>query len=676
MKGSKPCAAEYGLDALLSPWYNRTAAPMPLHPPMMRFTFQALLFAFALGAVRAAAQGTAESIHLTANADSLPANGFSTTVITAEVRDRSAFPVPDGTEVRFAATVGSLSESSVPTRSGRARVTFTAASVPGVATITASSGRAVRTISVLMYTPGEKPPETRICVITISGDYVAYSSDYQVLAADGRVRIALGSLEIKSDSAQLDLLHSTVRARSAAAEAGVEVTSGATTWHVGEAWYDWTTRSGAVRRASAPPNGLPDTFAFSGPPLTPAASGDINPAAFEFRDIEDTSFWITSRWAAIFPGQRIHFRAAEIRPAGARFLKLPYHSLALTEGPDADQYLGIGTTGLTLDIPYYFSLTEKSASSVRLGLNQREGSLGAVKGGWGLDLRHRIFVGDRGEETINLSRFTSRDWGLWWKHSRQWSPTVATNAFVDYPSHRDLFATATVDWEGTAYSGFLGVSANVPKGFGASYYTDLGLQTHPKRIGRSRLTYSFVSSTDWSGGAGVSDEIRHALSLRVALPALHLSGRTSLSTSLTAGRILTGSRPGGTTDAVISLSHRFSPTTYLSTNYTYQYRPTLSRLSSRQRVGLMFASSHGRTSLSAAVSKALDTSSLAVAGDYWYSLSPLWRVSLRATLFRQAGYTFSDQEVSVGYTIGTRELIVYWSRSRHRFMIELGGFSF
>jgi len=635
-----------------------------------------LLLALALGAARAAAQGTAESIHLTANADSLPANGFSTTVITAEVRDRSASPVPDGTEVRFAATAGSLSEPVTVTRSGRARVTFTAASVPTVASVTASSGRAVRTISILMYPPGEKPPETRVRVITVSADYVAYSSDYQVLSADSRVRIALGSLEIKCDSAQVDLEHSTVRARSAAAEAGVEITSGSTTWHAGDMWYDWVTRSGAVRRVAAPPQGLPDAFAFSGPPLTANPSGDLGTPAFEFREIEDTGFWITSRWAAIFPGQRIHFRAAEIRPAGERFLKLPYHSLALTEGPDADQYLGIGTTGLTLDIPYYFSLTEKSASSVRLGLNQREGSLGAVKGGWGLDLRHRIFVGDRGEETVNLSRFTSRDWGLWWKHSRQWSPTIATNAFVEYPSHRDLFATGSLDWEGTAYSGFLGVSASAPKGFGASYYTDLGLQTHPKRIGRSRFTYSFLSGTGWSGGAGVRDELRQALSLRVALPFLRLGGRTSLNTSFTAGRILAGQRRGGTADAVLSLSHRLSATTHLSANYTYQYRPGLSRTFSRQRAGLLFASSKGRTSLSTALSKALDASSLAVTADCSYTISGLWRASIRATTFRQSGYRFSDQEFSLGYTIGTRELILYWSRSRHRFLIELGGFSF
>lgn len=643
---------------------------------MMHRVFLVLLLACAFSTASAAAQGTAESIHLIANSDSLPANGFSTTVITAEVRDRSGSPVPDGTEVRFAATAGSLSESVAATRSGRARVTLTSASVPAVASVTASSGRAVRTISVLMYPPDEKPPETRVRVITVSADYVAYSSDYQILAADGRVRIALGSLEIKCGSAQVDLTRSTVRARSAAAEAGVEVTAGSIAWHVGEIWYDWLTRSGAVRRAADPPSGLPDAFAFSGPPLTPNLNADIAAPNFEFRDIEDTGFWITSRWAAIFPGQRIHFRAAEIRPAGERFLKLPYHSLALTEGPDADQYLGIGTTGLTLDIPYYFSLTERSASSVRLGLNQREGSLGAVKGGWGLDLRHRIFVGDRGEETINLSRFTSRDWGLWWKHSRQWNPFVATNAFVEYPSHRDLFATATLDWEGAAYSGFLGVSASVPKGFGASYFTDLGLQTHPKRIGRSRFTYSFVSGTDWSGGAGIRDEIRQALSLRVALPFLRLGPKTSLNTSVTAGRILAGRRRGGTTDAVVSLNHRFSPTAYLSANYAYQYRPGFSPSASRQRAGLLFSSSKGRSSLSTAVSKALDTSALAVTADYSYSISELWRASIRTVTFRQSGYSFSDQEFSVGYTIGTRELILYWSRSRHRFMIELGGFSF
>jgi len=657
--------------------YNLTVVFGAFFLYMRRIPVLSLLFFLSLASTSALAQGLAESIRLSASPESLPADGYSTAVITAEVRERSGTLVPDGTEVSFSTSVGTVNPTSTVTRSGRARVRLTSASVPGTAVVTAFSGRAVRTLTVILYPPEEKAVQARVNVITVSGEYVAYSSELQVMQADGRVNIKLGAVEVSCSSAQIDLRRNMLKAVSPVGSEPLVISSGNTSWRGRGLWYDWVRRTGAIRGVEPPSEDVPESFAFVGPPFVRLPSGDIQPFEFEFRDLEEeTELWIVCRWAAIFPGQRIHFRSAEIRPGGERLLRLRYHSLPLGETGDEDQYLGLGPSGIALDIPYYFSLSDRSASSVRLGLNQREGSFGAVKGGLGIDLRHRIFVGDRGEEVVNLSRITSGDWGLWWRHTRQWSGTLSTSAFVEYPSHRDLFATGNLDWDSPGYSGFLNLSANILKEAGSSYFGDLALQTHPRRIGASRFFYSFLSGTGWSGGPGVRDEIRQSLSVRISMPSLPLGKKSSLSASVTGGRVITGFRRGAKVDAVVSLSHRFAPTVFASVSYTLSDRPGLGVGASRQRASLLFSGQRGRTSLSASVTKALDMRSLTFTGQYSYWLSQKWRADIRTVLLRYAGYRFSDYEIALAYPVGQRELVLFWSRSRHRFMVELSGFSF
>jgi len=645
----------------------------------------ALLLIVAAGPAKA--QSIAESIRLFATNESLTANGYSSTVVTAEVRDRSGSPIADGTEVRFATTLGTLDTQLATTRSGRARVTFTSAAVPGQAVITATSGHAVRELTIPLLTPGEQPPEAHVRVITVSGRYVAYSSDYRTMMADGDAVIKLGSIQITAGSAQIDLDRTTVRASGDDANAVVTISSGAVTFRGARLWYDWMRRTGAVRLLdNQPPPEAPSTEAntqrppspvmgFSGPPFAPSPGVDTTLLPFEFQNLEDTQYWVVCRWAAIFPGQRIHFRSAEILPQGQPLLRLPYHSLSLNPGLD-DQYLGIGSMGLTLDIPYYMSLTDRSATSIRLGMNQPEGSFGAIRGGLGLDLRHQLFVGDRGEETIDVSRFTSKDWGLWWRHSRQWSDTTNTNAFVDFVDHRDLFANGSLDWQGRSYGGYLNFSANLPKGFGASYFTDLTLQTHPQPLAHTPLTYSFVSGTFWAAGKAALHEVRQTVQARLALPALSLTKKTTFNASFGAGQVLTGINRGPLADATLSLSHRFSPHMFASANYSFLDRPDLTSGFSRQRIGGMFGLYGARTSFAATISRTLDGRSMVLSGDYSYNITSKLRANVRMTSFRYSSFTFSDLELALAYPIGAREVILYWSKTRHRLQLELGGFSF
>ena len=86
------------------------------------------------------ASGDVASLSLTATQTSLPADGSSSTQITATVVDGNNAAVPDGTEVQFESTSGAVAPAQVQTSSGQAIVTLTAGSAAGPCTVTATAG--------------------------------------------------------------------------------------------------------------------------------------------------------------------------------------------------------------------------------------------------------------------------------------------------------------------------------------------------------------------------------------------------------------------------------------------------------------------------------------------------------------------------------------------------------
>jgi len=115
------------------------------------------------------------SMTLTAVPASIPADGTSSSAITATIKDSSGNPVPKGTAVVFTTNLGTISTPSVttPNESGVVTVSLIAGTTPGVATVTATAtvgttpltqsvrvniGGTTGTI-VLTANPGTIPPD-------------------------------------------------------------------------------------------------------------------------------------------------------------------------------------------------------------------------------------------------------------------------------------------------------------------------------------------------------------------------------------------------------------------------------------------------------------------------------------------------------------------------------------
>ena len=94
------------------------------------------------------------SITLTADPDFIPADGASSSIITATIKDAVSVPVPKGTAVVFATTLGTFSNGSTtytvitPDGSGVVSVSLKAGSTSGSAMVTATSNGVMQAVYV------------------------------------------------------------------------------------------------------------------------------------------------------------------------------------------------------------------------------------------------------------------------------------------------------------------------------------------------------------------------------------------------------------------------------------------------------------------------------------------------------------------------------------------------
>lgn len=108
--------------------------------------------------------GTVGAVTVTASPNNIPADGISTSEITATVVDRNNSAVPDGTVVRFSATAGAISPSQTTTTDGKALATLTSGTAGGTCTVTAAAGGKSGT-ALVTFTGGPAPTTRSISLV-------------------------------------------------------------------------------------------------------------------------------------------------------------------------------------------------------------------------------------------------------------------------------------------------------------------------------------------------------------------------------------------------------------------------------------------------------------------------------------------------------------------------------
>lgn len=95
------------------------------------------------------AAGAPANVTVTVAPTSLPANGTSTSDVTATIRDEFGNPLANQ-PINFTTSLGSITASALTNGAGVAQATLTAASTPGTATVTASAGSVSGTAQAAM----------------------------------------------------------------------------------------------------------------------------------------------------------------------------------------------------------------------------------------------------------------------------------------------------------------------------------------------------------------------------------------------------------------------------------------------------------------------------------------------------------------------------------------------
>lgn len=650
------------------------------------------------------------SIMLSSNPRAIPADGKSLATITAEVRDKDGSLVPDGTTIRFTASVGVI-EDSATTTAGSARVKLVSGDIPGTCVVTASwvEGQAVAQLNVEFGAESAVTKGPQYIAVD-ADDYVAYSIDHKVLEALGNVRIRYRSLKLEAYEAQVDLSKGRIVARSQDRDHPVRIKTA--DGEIEGDMFSCDTMASRGLLLSAKTGAVQVVDISKGMPTISPEEAFYQPEEFDMVHLEDSAILVKAKEATVFPNQKILFRRANVYLESKRTISLPNYVLSLTGFPEeGQQYVGYSTGGLTLNLPFYYALSPRSSGAMLIRHNESTG-WGAYgqKPGWFIDLRQK-YETDRSQGTFVLNRVTGTDWGAQFWHSQDLGNLTSAYMFFDYPAHDSLYGQINLN---KAFQGFnAGLNlfgSRFPSTGMSSLEGDLHLQTTGKVIGKTGLRYTLsttlqrssihinppAGSVETAASSTVQTDSSQRLESNVYSAPWNLGGGLSLRGSMGLGYVW--GRPdirGLSTIGTAALNWKINKNSSFLLNYRFSDNPnayirhvvnipgspaeevTQIIQNRRQTLSAMLRLSDGEKWLASMYAfKGLDYNAMNLFGNLSYRVSPMWRVGLNSTISTYGKSSYNDMELELGHMLGNRELIAVWRQSEKKIMFELGSGSF
>jgi hypothetical protein len=664
------------------------------------------------------------SVTLAATPDIIYADGKSTTVVTATVRDGGGSLVANNTPVRFTTTLGTLTGDTASTTSGVARISLTSATSPGTATITAVAFGATADGSSAGATTVEFTEDRESLFAKDARwirldcpQYLIYSADSRIVEAQGKngsAHFSYKALDIQADALQVDLQTRLVLAHHATLQRGRHVL------RVAELRYDLLNGAGtAVLAGEAQSVTVTGSDLETAPqPLDPAQLPLVsNP--YRFVDLADSRVVVSARAITADPGDQIQFRRATIYSDGKKLLSVAYHVMPMsTDQIFGQQLIGFGSEGVFLNIPYYYNVTPQSKGTIYLrnaavsGANIANGlSSGtsfftgqSARHGLALDLEQTYQVGRSGSGQFLVNGITRSEWGAQWSHTQRIDEATTGYLFVDYPEHRSLYASSNVSRQ---FSGFsLNVNASGSRdpgidGYAAkSYSLSTYLQTNPKRLGRSIFNYSTdftvqqgqLVETAPDTGTVTTPISNRSVDMRLFTAPLQLDKRTQLTDSLTVGQVWGGrsSHLAPIVSASLGLTRTFRQSDVLTLNYTYRYDPLLSQLgspsSSLNPLEALLRSSTQQRLTATYLTTPLPRLTVSFSGGYGlplgdrslfgaarYRINNDWGIGIATSYEQYVVDSYRDFEYSVSRKVFGRDLAFYYSTKTKKLRFDFAG---
>lgn len=663
-------------------------------------------------------------ITLAAAPDVIYADGKSSTVVTATVQDSGGHPAPNGTSVRFTTTLGTLIPDTATTTSGVARVSLTSASTSGTARVTAAAfgaglqGTSANGAAVEFTADRESLFDSDARWIRVEcPQYLIYSADAHMIEAHGKNRSAhmsYRSLDITADAMQIDLQTQSVLARNAVLQRGRH------TLRVAEVRYDLLSGSGfAVLADSA--EAVTVTGATLEADQQPVDPNQL-PVLFDpyrFTDLSASRVVVAARAITADPSSQVQFRHATIYGDGRKLLSVLYHVMPVnTNQIFGQQLVGVGSSGIFVNVPFYYNVTTHSrgtiylrnsaVSGANLGNNLTSGvtffGSQSARRGMALDLEQSYDMGRSGSGQLLVSGITRSEWGAQWNHTQRLDDKTSSYFLIDYPEHRSLYASSNVSRQFNGFS--LNVAASGSRdpgngGYSASSMTfNTYLQTNPKPLGHSGVNYTTdlgfqrgtLTESSPHTGQIVTPVATTSADIRLFTAPLRLDKRTQLTDAVSIGQAFGGAHNSfaPTISANLGLTRSFRKSDTLSLNYTFSYDPLLAQLGNSAsglnplQALLQSTTQHRLTATySAALSSRL---AMSFSGSYGlplndrgmfatttYRINQDWGIGLAGSFERYLTDSYQDVEYSVSRRILGHDLTFYYSTRTKKINFDFAG---
>jgi len=625
----------------------------------------------------------AGSIRVTLSPNVLLADGISTATVTAEVRNSSGRPARDGTEVRFYTTAGNITQVAF-TSAGVARATLTASSVPQSANVSVSVG-IDQSVTVVPMVSKLVEASVGGRVLRISGKYVAFSEDKRFIQADEQVKLRYRSVEVEANSIQIDVNQNTVKAIGR-----VQVASDDKTLVGDRLWLDLKSFEGYILSV-----GTRQWFSAYGLTELPERPKNVNPD-FELVDLSDSKLLWVGKQANYIMDERVQIQGGRAYVGGIKSIRMPYHQVSLQGGFGAEQgqYVGLGSEGLTLDLPLYVKMSPGASTAFHVGYGSRSGGIGHFtrNNGLSVDLVQKYgFMGaSEGEAMVtNLASLTG--WGGQWTHNQQVTKTTRLVANLQFPEHRDLYGGLNLTSGLPVGTVQMALAGQKPHNADFAKSMSLGFETKPKPVANGNVNLSVETSFLMRDAqqvrvtrglrVPVEDTQYQAIGLKARPKSVQLAKGLTLESSA-ALRAVSGNTPNAGFGPALetSLNKQLPRNGYVKLGFGYNQLATVNDL--LPNTGKMTAN----LSANYAVTKklkltylgtmALDVENRNSIFQVSYQLTPKWRLDALHTLYQFGQFGNFDYQLGIARALGSRELAIYWSHHQHKFVFEFGAARF
>lgn len=615
------------------------------------------------------------TMFLKAHPQAIVADGRSETTISADVRDSNGNPVADGTTVDFTSSLGTI-ERSAHTMGGVANVRLQSSAVVGTAMLSAvvENGNAVAQLRVDFLEPGTEMFNDSFIAIS-SKKHLGYDVNEKIVDSAGGVAISSRGLTITAEEAQIDLKSNILKAKAQMGGDNIVLRRGDKRVEASAVYYDLTSMSGILL---TPASDGAKRMTFRGRDLfvKPATDEEDQRRSLDYEPVTDAPMFIKASSMVIRPGEEVKFKRAVFYVDGSKMIKVPLYVVNLNGGGmGSGQMLSYGSSGLRMDLPFYYSLTPNSTGALRLKRSD-SGGWGYYSGqpGWELDLQQDYNYAGTTEGSFVLDRVTSaNDWGARWTNRTQFENNSQVYSYLDFPSHSSLYGSTNYTRSFNTWSMSLNTRASKVINADGTLATDAYLQTRAKPALGGLFNYSFT--TKLSMDTMNKDKVGTGVGFQLYGKPAKLGMLGNLSTSLIAGENW-GMYGGPTVSANTGLQRMIGNMGSVGLNYAYTFYNQASLYSAHQLSMNLMLNPNAKWSAFANATVGLTDRNLSAFGSVSYQFQPTLRFEVLGTYQKFGTYNYPDMQFAVAKSIGRQEFSLIWSTAEHRPRFEFSPLHF